>query len=234
MFGVMALAVKYDFNDLRQRIVQRFKEDWPTNAYAWGAWIDQSEAARVESNKDRSEHNLVNLHWPEPASAIRFARAYDVHSVLPAAFYRLCMIQPEVGWDEYPDISPPWDDRLLARWNLLSTQDLMIVIKLRRRCSQMMEQMPSSLNCMICRCDTDGCMGSLQELWTVTSASCTGTDADPLQAFHHRSWNKNHLFDYRICSELYVRYRREADAIREGIWAGLTSFVLVSSTGLTK
>lgn len=229
MCGVMALATKYDFSDLRLRIVRHFQQEWPTSAHTWEAWVKQSDAQLILNNKSRYDHphDVVNLHWPEPASAIHFARAFDIPSVLPAAFYRLSLIQTEIDWDRYDQLDFPYDDRLVARWSLLNAEDLMTVMQLKFRCARLMERMPVSLSKMTCDCGDEGCTGSLQKLWAMISESHTASESDPLQAFSMR-WRDDHTAYYGVCHSMYTQYRQQAEIIMEGIWKDLQIIVTVS------
>ena len=73
---------------------------------------------------------------PEPAAAIRFARDFDVPSILPFAFYVLAGISQYKDWDEdrKDDVGRPIITASLgrtARWKLLDAVDYRTLVKCR-------------------------------------------------------------------------------------------------------
>ena len=92
--GALKLAMKYECDALRHRIVSSLEADWPQTLAQW-------DARRAEAVLLRSEHSLqltgrvnglyLDDRLPEPASAIRLASDYGIPSILPAAFYTLAI-----------------------------------------------------------------------------------------------------------------------------------------------
>lgn len=73
---------------------------------------------------------------PEPASATRFARQFDIPSILPYTCYLLAGIEHSSDWDRIR--ANPSDRKILtetiwrtARWNVLDAADLRIVLGFR-------------------------------------------------------------------------------------------------------
>ena len=124
----MKLATKYQFGAVCKRIADALADNWPRTFADWLRF--DSEAAALEPKYHYDEQHSAAKRLddciPEPASAIRFARDFDVPSILPFAFYTLATIHPDGDWDakrqNVPDIQQQPDVRS-ARCGLLRVDD---------------------------------------------------------------------------------------------------------------
>ena len=77
---------------------------------------------------------------PEPASAIRIARLYDVPKILPAAYYDLyCIEDIDRDWDDYQGrplasyrIADLKSGRRIARWSQMDLVDMKRLLRLQK------------------------------------------------------------------------------------------------------
>lgn len=90
--GPLRLAIKYEIEKLRTRLVHQVVADWPITIHDWDRQQAEFDAIRKQLSAALAEGGprtfLADL-IPEPASAIAFAREFNCPEILPAAFYRL-------------------------------------------------------------------------------------------------------------------------------------------------
>ncbi|TDL15799.1 hypothetical protein BD410DRAFT_777707 [Rickenella mellea] len=134
--GILSLATKYEVDSIRRRIVEHIKEDWPMNLLEWEE-ID----LRIKLYDDNEDD--IGIIQLEPAAAISLARQFDIPDILPAAFLQLSRTDPSIHWDD-PDV-PKATPR--ARWNLLSQEDLMCLL----RGNQALRHAVSTIPCPVAR-----------------------------------------------------------------------------------
>ncbi|CAA7260994.1 unnamed protein product [Cyclocybe aegerita] len=113
MFGVMKLADKFMVDALKQMIVDRLRRDWPRSLKEWDEKQDVWE---------QNKSSVGAFAYPEPASAIRLARAFDSDPPLlnPVMFYALSCRDPIV---DYGEPQAQGNVEMGARWVLVSHQD---------------------------------------------------------------------------------------------------------------
>lgn len=130
---ILKMATKYQADALRARIVQHIEADWPPDVYSW-----EKLDARIQilhyhclrsARCDDDTPYYLDDYLPEPASAIRLAREYNIPSILPSAFYHLASLDISDDWVKLRvipgDGSPIELERTqrTARWSLLSADD---------------------------------------------------------------------------------------------------------------
>lgn len=126
----MNLAIKYDFASIKNDIVAKMKSEWPTTLYEWDDLSDQTEKYRSRFDADEHPAVPVDEAFPEPASAIQFAKDFDIPEILPAAFYNLSCLHVMLDWfrnRERPDEYKNWTS-LTARWSDLGRDDLFVLM----------------------------------------------------------------------------------------------------------
>ncbi|KLO08177.1 hypothetical protein SCHPADRAFT_859299 [Schizopora paradoxa] len=138
---ILRMASKYQFDGVRNAIVERIKEDWPANYREW----EQFEA-HIDALSRPLDVGVpvLDLLIPEPASAICLARRYDIHQILPAAFLALSSMRIAHDYDKHramgdDGVNPPTTadvDYILptdrtARWSLLDGRDMRILCRVR-------------------------------------------------------------------------------------------------------
>ncbi|KIP07174.1 hypothetical protein PHLGIDRAFT_13389 [Phlebiopsis gigantea 11061_1 CR5-6] len=135
---VMRLVMKYEFNNLHARVVDIMNENWPQTFEHWMRF--RAEVAVIEELHASAADGLVDgrsfeERIPEPASAIRFARMFDVPSVLPFAFYTLSGIPLSNDWDAVRSARRDEAARQVrtAKWGLLDIADHRAVMQCRER-----------------------------------------------------------------------------------------------------
>ncbi|TDL15803.1 hypothetical protein BD410DRAFT_777713 [Rickenella mellea] len=114
--GILTLATKYEIDNLRSRIIEQIKSDWPSTLSEWD--LIESHNKCIQDNDHVSDEEIIQL---EPGAAIELARLFDIPSILPAAFLQLCRTKPLNIWDRAERESNLHD--YCARWDLLSSKD---------------------------------------------------------------------------------------------------------------
>jgi len=125
--GPLRIAKKYLIDSLVHRFQQQFLEDWPKTAFEWETLEGEIDTHKRLLGCDfYGSMDIIDDSFPEPASAIKFAREFDLPQILPAAFYHLARIETTRDWDVLRVEIGRSLDRVLrsARWNLLSREDL--------------------------------------------------------------------------------------------------------------
>ncbi|KIP05782.1 hypothetical protein PHLGIDRAFT_44007, partial [Phlebiopsis gigantea 11061_1 CR5-6] len=135
--GVLKLASKYQVDAVRSRIVQCLEEDWPTTPLAW---LRLCHDEKLYNDGFTRYHTLGSGEYaedkfPEPASAIRLARDFDIPSILPAAYLKLLYADPTLDWDAIRKEPETPCGRMVrsARWRLLDQTDLLRLAQGRSR-----------------------------------------------------------------------------------------------------
>lgn len=129
--GAMKLARKYEVDAVCARIIRRLEADWPQDVVAWlrlCADITKQAELRAKfavAGARPGEGDADAPCIPEPASAVRFAREFDVPSLLPAAFYALALtdVRNDCGDDAPATLFGA------ARWTVLDQADMLRVVR---------------------------------------------------------------------------------------------------------
>ncbi|KIP07180.1 hypothetical protein PHLGIDRAFT_71502 [Phlebiopsis gigantea 11061_1 CR5-6] len=114
---VMKLANKYEMDTIRERAVEAVCRDWPETFEQW---------ARINAEI----HSLID-RTPEAAAAVRFARDFNIPSILPAAYYALAHSDRNWHWDSRNVFGNQWRYVRYTRWELLDAIDYKVVLCLR-------------------------------------------------------------------------------------------------------
>ncbi|GJE96790.1 BTB domain-containing protein [Phanerochaete sordida] len=170
--GAMRLARKYDVDAVRTRIVQRLEADWPKDVIEWlRLCADVRKRTELRDAIDRMYVGAPSPEpapfVPEPASAVRFAREFDVPSILPAAFYALALTDVRADWDA------PGARRselfAAARWTLLDATDVLRVARGKALlCMRIVDMVGTPLlsdQPFCASCATNRLPHELSELW---------------------------------------------------------------------
>ncbi|KIP07176.1 hypothetical protein PHLGIDRAFT_46105, partial [Phlebiopsis gigantea 11061_1 CR5-6] len=137
--GVMRLASKYSIDTIRNRIVDIMNDNWPQTYEQWQ--IFQAEISAIKAvhkeNNGLVDGRSFEERIPEPAAAIRFARDFNIPSILPFAFYTLAGIPQSMDWDESRKVKDfrhhstvIWMKRT-AKWAQLDIVDYRTFVKCR-------------------------------------------------------------------------------------------------------
>ena len=107
------------------------------------------ERTHVESEDGLVDGKTIDDRLPEPASATRFARDFDIPSILPYTYYALVGIKQTSDWDLFrkgDDVNAVLSQGLLrtARWRTLDGTDFMIMLRLREFVAEGLETILSS------------------------------------------------------------------------------------------
>ena len=88
MTGPLKLAIKYQADTLRKRIISHLEYCWPTNLCDWDSVAPQpavwKDTADTESADDYSDF------CPDPVPFIALARECNLRDILATIFYSLC------------------------------------------------------------------------------------------------------------------------------------------------
>ena len=134
---IMKLATKYQFDSVRKRIVNAMEDSWPRTFPDWLRFKAEAAALEQDYHYDgqRTAAKRLDDCVPEPASAIRFARDFDVPSILPFAFYTLATIDSDADWDAERQKEPEaqqYPKTYCARWALLQPDDYRRLLRGRK------------------------------------------------------------------------------------------------------
>ncbi|TDL23947.1 hypothetical protein BD410DRAFT_786646 [Rickenella mellea] len=114
---LLGLATKYQIDTLRKRMITHLEAYWPSSLDEW------SKLKLLYGNAKRWRFRL------EPVQAINLARAYDIPTILPTAYYFLSTINPGYDWEVWVKLhSQAPCMAAAARWNSLTKQDLMCLL----------------------------------------------------------------------------------------------------------
>ncbi|EGN96520.1 hypothetical protein SERLA73DRAFT_184594 [Serpula lacrymans var. lacrymans S7.3] len=107
--GLLKLAMKYEVDFLRNRIVQNAIASWPRDLAAWDKIEDN-----IDFQTKSGKHDIDVL--PNPVYAIRIGRDCNIPEILPLAYYAL-------SWQPTPKLSDSvsrfgWDRQALSREEL--------------------------------------------------------------------------------------------------------------------
>lgn len=229
----MALAMKYQFDDIRLRIIRHFKSDWPHTLLEWYAWTDQCRA--VMDKAETTGYPSGYECWPEAASAVRFARTFGASAVLPAAFYRLSVSDPEVDWDDVmngiiDETITGDDERLLqpvTKWKLLHQDEMQFVLILRQKWQNELVNMPHAMAGYQCECGKAACTETLTSFWSClqnVSLDVYGT-FDPLSTFRNIVEDGHKLNLH--CDAVTAKLQQYANERRGQLWKELKEQIRV-------
>ncbi|OBZ79828.1 hypothetical protein A0H81_01512 [Grifola frondosa] len=187
--GTLKLAMKYECDALRARIVENLEADWPQTLAQW-------DARRSESILVRSEHSMqltgkvnglyLDDRLPEPASAIRIASDYYIPSILPAAFYQLALLSTDADWDAYranPGKHLRFGART-ARWRLLDKRDLMRLVHGQKLLAAHTRAIGTDIFGLRCQRGVKGCSKSRSDCWKYFQENAPISMDDPLDILY--------------------------------------------------
>ncbi|RPD82194.1 hypothetical protein L226DRAFT_475609 [Lentinus tigrinus ALCF2SS1-7] len=187
--GALKLAMKYECDALRHRIVSSLEADWPQTLAQW-------DARRAEAVILRSEHSLqltgkvnglyLDDRLPEPASAIRIASDYGIPSILPAAFYTLALLSTDADWDDCranPGKHLRFGART-ARWRLLDKRDLMRLVHGQKLLAGHTRSIGTDIFGPRCQRGVKGCTKARSDCWKYFQENAPNSMEDPLDILH--------------------------------------------------
>ncbi|EIW74887.1 hypothetical protein CONPUDRAFT_169800 [Coniophora puteana RWD-64-598 SS2] len=89
--GPLRLAKKYQIASLYGQLVRHFQADWPQTLPEWDRLESEIKAQHqlCMDVEDPDDAPYADVVYPEPGSAIRLAREFNLDKVLPAAFYHM-------------------------------------------------------------------------------------------------------------------------------------------------
>ena len=124
MAGVTRLADKYLLETLRKHLIDLVVSDWPKTLQEWD-YREKEVLACFDNGISNGQPRVCDM-FPEPVTAINFAREFGCTEILPAAFYQLSTMRVERhAWED--DVHG--DTLSRARWSLLDKDDLLRYIR---------------------------------------------------------------------------------------------------------
>ena len=118
MFNLLAIAKKYNVEGAKPFVLHLLEKRWPTTLIDWLGLQGESSRLRdlwTSRCTDLVNTSLDSLYPIDPAAAVYMGTAFDMPSVLPAAFYALSAIDFQDDWDRW---NAP------ATWNYTESEDL--------------------------------------------------------------------------------------------------------------
>lgn len=229
--GALKLAIKYECDALRTRLVENIEADWPQTLVQW-------DARRTEAIIARSEHGLrgngkvnglyLDDRLPEPASAIRIASDFNIPSILPAAFYQLASINTDADWDAYRS-SPTVEGKHLrfgartARWSLLDKRDLMRLVHGQKSLAAATRAIGTDLFGPRCPRNAKGCSKARSDCWKYLQENAPVSMDDPLEILHD-CISLHEFFTDLPCATCSADIANLAEKKRHELWRSLPAF----------
>ncbi|KAI0639952.1 hypothetical protein C8Q77DRAFT_1046589 [Trametes polyzona] len=225
--GALKLAMKYECEALRQRLIENLEADWPQTLAQW-------DARRAEAIILRSEHSLqltgkvggryLDDRLPEPASAIRIASDHGVPSILPAAFYQLALLSTDADWDAYR-ASPGTSKHLrfgarTARWRLLDKRDLMRLVHGQKLLAGYTRAVGTDVFGPRCQRGVKGCTKARNDCWKYFQENAPNSMDDPLDILHD-CMRLDTLFTELPCAACTAEITVMAEKKRRELWRSL-------------
>ncbi|KAA1475917.1 hypothetical protein DENSPDRAFT_764192, partial [Dentipellis sp. KUC8613] len=136
---LLRAADKFQVDVLRDRIVAQLVSDWPQTIRQWDK-LESEFKIRLETSVCDIWYDEYGPHvddqFPEPVSAIRLARDFNIPEILGTAFYHLSRINIEHDWDASrgidkrgkPERVSNYHQRT-ARWYLMEKEDYESVLR---------------------------------------------------------------------------------------------------------
>lgn len=139
---ILSMSSKYQVDHIRNTIIERLESDWPQSLFEWDLLEKRIKSVRdmydalkwrtppeADSSNSEGEVFIIRHHFPEPCSAIRLAKQYDIPSILPSAFYRLACIYLNNDWHrpKTDEEQRRWRKEFLHRSDLLTVSDMATV-----------------------------------------------------------------------------------------------------------
>ena len=149
IIDLLDLAKKYGVDGVKPFVSHFLERDWPPTLVEW--LRQQTEFVRLKdlwlAESDVLGELTLDDMCPDPATAIRIGQAYNIPSILSAAFYCISEIDIDDDWDRWHlegsdwkfsgggDLTPTdptknW--RRTARWSQLDKQSLLQVFHGRK------------------------------------------------------------------------------------------------------
>lgn len=139
----------------RNELIRRIESEWPMSLEDW----DMREARYASFTSSRTLFEPGHhLSTPEPASAIAFARRFDIPSILPAAFYDLFGLALENNWESRDE----GGDEMIGRpvkWDHLSAKDFFVLMRGRERLRNRYEYLMCTIEPYVRTSECEGCGG---------------------------------------------------------------------------
>ncbi|OSD06220.1 hypothetical protein PYCCODRAFT_1442967 [Trametes coccinea BRFM310] len=223
--GALKLAMKYECDALRRRIIENLEADWPQTLAQW-------DARRSEAVILRSEHSLqltgkvdgryLDDRLPEPASAIRIASDYGIPSILPAAFYQLALLSTDADWDAYranPGKHLRFGART-ARWRLLDKRDLMRLVHGQKLLAAHTRAIGTDIFGLRCQRNMKGCTKARNDCWKYFQENAPNSMDDPLDILYD-CMRLDTLFTDLPCTACTAEITIVAEKKRRELWRSL-------------
>ncbi|KAI0931488.1 hypothetical protein AcW1_001120 [Taiwanofungus camphoratus] len=226
--GTLKLAMKYECDALRSRIVENLEADWPQTLAQWDARHAESILARSEHTQQftgKVNGLYLDDRLPEPASAIRIASDYNVPSILPAAFYQLALLNTDADWDTYranPSKHLRFGART-ARWRLLDKRDLMRLVHGQKLLAAYTRSIGTDIFGLRCQRGNKSCGKARSDCWKYFQENAPISMDDPLDILYD-CMRLDTLFTDVPCATCLSDIAVMAEKKRRELWRSLPAF----------
>jgi hypothetical protein len=226
----MKLAIKFECDAVRARIVENIEADWPQTLSQWDARRQEAVIARSEHCKLTSGKIgglFLDDRLPEPASAIRLASDFNIPSILPAAFYQLSLLSTDADWDECREQPATAGKQLrfgmrTARWKLLDKRDLIRLVHGQKALAVYTRTIGPDL---FGRCprNSQGCSAARSECWKYIQGNAPTPLDDPLEILRD-CMSLPDTFPSRPCPSCVPDIIAMAAKKRNALWNSLPAY----------
>lgn len=218
----LRLAVKYDMEAVRVRLVKLVVDQWPrSNTVAgWHKWQEDAHTTWSDEGTGWAFYESV----PEPVSAIFFAREFGCAEIIPLAFYLLSAIDiTTCDWDcdsNTDDVS-----KYRARWRLLDADSWRVSYHGRALIQEHGEnlrlEIASSIRTMNKSCPSTNsrdCVAGAKKTLTAAFGWRGESDMDPL--FSTKIWKDSSALK-KLCSWCNMLVGMFLEHEQENLWNAL-------------
>ncbi|EKM50913.1 uncharacterized protein PHACADRAFT_104048 [Phanerochaete carnosa HHB-10118-sp] len=211
--GLLDISDKYKIPGIVSVIKEHVRKEWPTTLAGW-------EIRQIEL-QSTATHDIL----PEPVSAIQFATAYDIPSILPAAFYHLAVLPTKRDWHDVPERpslpaqSYPVANSHAARW--FSLDDCNAVRFTKGRDAMLEYYFAHFADNMVPVTDAygrrdTGCICKFESLQTEMQCAGVCQNLDCLQELKRLIERCDHAHGF--CGRCVTRVRQNFAKLRADIW----------------
>ncbi|TFY59748.1 hypothetical protein EVG20_g7671 [Dentipellis fragilis] len=238
---LLRMADKFQVDALREHIVAQLVSDWPQTVRQWDKLESEIKAREDTLSSDyqyQQKWIFVDDQFPEPASAIRLARDFNMPEILGPAFYHLSRINIESNWDASRGVDQHGKPRRLcgrgyrtARWELLEKEYYVSVLRGRHRLKAAAakalnfmrvpsrSQAEKDQNPCTPKCDAE----KLWFSWRDLNVRLAVTD-DVLATLRVYAEETLDTFDDHMCTFCYLKASAYICKCRKKLWEGLGEY----------
>ena len=221
--GVLELATKYEVESLRSHLTQFIESDWPKSLSEWDSFQVEIKLASQQHSAEPNrtiEGLYLNDRFPEPASALHFAKKNGRPIIVRAVMYLLATAERELDRDTLDP--PPLDLSAVypfVRWRLLDSTDWSRLVQGREKLLAKLVDISSNNTLVMERPVCDRCIKGLKKMKPNLVSRLSPKDyhrPDPLRFLYNLVSPENRPAN--ICDPCWSKAKVAVAKMRKEIW----------------